>query len=179
MRDRYVALLRAINVGGHIVKMERLKALFVELGLGQVQTHIASGNVIFETASTKHAALTKMIEVQLKTQLGYEVATFLRTGPELAKVLAHLPFSPAEVAKAHNVYVGFMHTPLTAAQTKDLAALDSNVDTFHPRGREVYWLCRVSSRKSKFSGAVFERLLKRPSTWRNLNTVTRLLEKMN
>jgi len=47
---RYVALLRGINLGGHTVKMDRLKKLFEELGLKNVETFIASGNVIFESA---------------------------------------------------------------------------------------------------------------------------------
>jgi uncharacterized protein (DUF1697 family) len=178
MRRHYVALLRAINVGGHTVKMDRLKALFIALGLERVETFIASGNVLFDTASKSRATLTKAIEAHLHQQLGYEVATFLRTGAELAETLAHLPFGATDVAQAHTVYVGFMNAALTVAQTKDLAALATPVDAFHARGREVYWLCRVSSLESRFSGATFERIFKRPSTWRNLNTVKRLAEKM-
>ena len=52
---RYVAFLRAINVGGHTVKMDRLRALFAELGHGGVETFIASGNVIFEAAGGEAA----------------------------------------------------------------------------------------------------------------------------
>ena len=48
---RYVALLRGINVGGHRIKMDRLRELFVELDLADVTTFIASGNVIFSVGS--------------------------------------------------------------------------------------------------------------------------------
>ena len=54
---RYVAFLRAINVGGHVVKMERLRALFEDLGFAKVETLIASGNVIFETRAEDAGAL--------------------------------------------------------------------------------------------------------------------------
>ena len=47
----YVALLRGINVGGHVVKMDRLRALFAEAGLSGAQTFIASGNVLFSSAT--------------------------------------------------------------------------------------------------------------------------------
>ncbi len=48
---KYVALLRAINVGGHTVKMDHLRRLFEALGFTNVETFIASGNVIFDSTS--------------------------------------------------------------------------------------------------------------------------------
>ena len=62
---RYVAFLRAINVGGHTVKMERLRELFAELGLANVETFIASGNVIFDAPSGDAGALERQIEQHL------------------------------------------------------------------------------------------------------------------
>src|ERR1039458_910825 len=86
---RYVALLRGINLGGHTVKMDRLKKLFEELGLKNVETFIASGNVVFESASKNAGALEKKIAVHLEKSLGFPAATFLRTDQELAAVLEH------------------------------------------------------------------------------------------
>ena len=54
---RYVAFLRAVNVGGRLVKMDELRGLFGEAGLRDVETFIASGNVIFSTTATATAAL--------------------------------------------------------------------------------------------------------------------------
>ena len=89
---RYVAFLRAINVGGRVVKMERLRQLFEELGFAKVETFIASGNVIFESRSQSAPALQKKIESYLHKFLGYEVATFLRTDAELAKIAVYRAF---------------------------------------------------------------------------------------
>ena len=50
---RYVAFLRAINVGGHVVKMEALRKLFESMGFQRVETYIASGNVIFDSEARK------------------------------------------------------------------------------------------------------------------------------
>ena len=61
---RYVALLRAVNVGGRIVTMEALRELFEELGFAKAATFIPSGNVIFETPSKAEAAL-KAIETAM------------------------------------------------------------------------------------------------------------------
>ena len=54
---RYIAFLRAINVGGHTVKMDRLREIFESLGFANVETFIASGNVVFETTAGDTAAL--------------------------------------------------------------------------------------------------------------------------
>ena len=75
--SRYIAFLRAINVGGHTVTMDRLRALFTSLGFTRVETFIASGNVIFDTPSRSPTKLESNIEQHLQLALGYEVRTFL------------------------------------------------------------------------------------------------------
>ena len=88
---RHIAFLRAINVGGHTVKMDLLCRLFEELGLKDVETFIASGNVIFRSPA-KSASLEVKVERHLRQALGYEVATFIRNEAEIAAVAAYRPF---------------------------------------------------------------------------------------
>lgn len=64
--SRYIALLRAINVGGHTVKMDRLRTLFAQVGLANVETFIASGNVIFDTPIQDTRALEQRIGLAAK-----------------------------------------------------------------------------------------------------------------
>ncbi|NUO79794.1 DUF1697 domain-containing protein, partial [candidate division KSB1 bacterium] len=94
---QYLAFLRAINVGGHTVKMDQLRRLFEALGFANVETFIASGNVIFTSPSKSTKALEKKIEKHLHESLGYEVATFIRTTAELAVVAQYKPFSATEL----------------------------------------------------------------------------------
>src|SRR5262249_14987025 len=109
---RYVALLRAINVGKRIVKMDRLRAEFEAIGFKNVETLIASGNVLFDSPSKSSAALEKRIEAHLFEALGYEVDTYVRTPTELADVCALRPFADsAEHAASNALYVGFVKTP--------------------------------------------------------------------
>lgn len=68
--SRFIAFLRAINVGGHTVKMNDLRQLFEFLGFSGVETFIASGNVVFETASRNARALERKIEKKLGEVLG-------------------------------------------------------------------------------------------------------------
>ena len=174
---RLYAFLRAINVGGHTVTMARLRELFEELGLKGVETFIASGNVIFESSSKNPATLEKKIEAHLEKSLGYEVKTFIRTGPELTALAAHKAFPDARVQSARAYCVGFLTQPLDAAAKKALDGLKTAVDDFHLNDREVYWLCKVGQSESKFSNMVFERMTKARVTFRGFNTVAKLAAK--
>ena len=97
--QRSIAFLRAINVGGHTVKMDRLRTLFEELAYTNVATYIASGNAIFETPRTSIQALEAQIEQHLQQALGYEVITFVRAAPELAAIASYTPSSESMLPK--------------------------------------------------------------------------------
>lgn len=111
----YIAFLRAINVGGRTVKMERLRALFAELGLAGVRSYIQSGNVFFSTDEPDRAALTRRIEEHLERSLGYPVPVMLRTVDEVAALLAAEPFRGIEVTPDIRLVVAFLSEPLPAA----------------------------------------------------------------
>jgi len=172
---RYIALLRAINVGGHVVKMDRLRALFDELGFSQVETFIASGNVVFNSPSKSGLSLERKIEKHLRASLGYEVATFVRTLAEVQQVAVHEAFPAAVIAVPyHAIYVSFLRDPPSAAARRAVAALRSPTDDFHIQGRELYWLSRVPFSESKIAGPLLERILGMPATSRNITSVRKL-----
>lgn len=175
---RYFAFLRAINVGGHVVKMDRLRSLFEGLKLKNVETFIASGNVIFETRTADEAALTSRIERHLEQSLGYAVATFLRSGEEVSAVSTYQPFARDELEHPnHTLYVGLLRSPPGRGAQQRLDTLRTPFDDFHIAGREFYWLVRTSFSESKVSGAVLEKALGMPATLRNINTMRRLATK--
>ena len=168
---RYIAFLRAINVGRHVVKMDRLRALFEELGFRNVETFIASGQVIFDTRAADPDKLEAKIEKHLHAALGYEVASFIRQPAELAKIAAHARDGPG------TLYIFFTRQrPSKAAQEK-LMSHAGEVDSFEVHGREVYWYSRQGFSGSKFTGALLEKIIGMPATARNVNTVQRLIDK--
>ena len=176
--QQYIALLRGINVGGHTVKMDRLRALFEELGLENVATFIASGNVIFESTARKGDALERKIEKHLLESLGYGVETFIRTTAELAKVAEYEPFSKGERTEGSSLYIMFLHDPPSPTVRKKLQELRSETDDFHVHGREVYWLCRTKLSESPlFAKGLVEKALGKPATSRNVNTVMKMAAK--
>jgi uncharacterized protein (DUF1697 family) len=174
---KYIAFLRAINVGGHTVKMDALRQMFESLGFSNVETFIASGNIIFETKTGNTKTLEKKIESHLKESLGYEVATFIRTNSELAEIVAYKPFSQSQLDAAAALNVGFLADPLDDTAKKKLMSLKTDIDDFHVHGRELYWLCKKKQSESKVSNVSIEKALGVKSTLRGMNTVNKLAEK--
>ena len=175
--SRTFAFLRAINVGGHTVTMERLRELFQEAGLGTVETFIASGNVIFNGGMASEADLRKRIEGHLREALGYEVTAFLRRERELGDLVIGCPFSEAEVTSARALNVALLQAPLAAEAEDHLQSLRTDVDAFLVQGREVWWLCQAMQGESTFSNSVFERVVKARATFRGFKTLQRLAAK--
>jgi uncharacterized protein (DUF1697 family) len=175
---RFTAFLRAINVGGHTVKMDQLRALFESLGFANVATFIASGNVIFEARQKNATSLEPKIEQHLHNALGYGVATFIRSLDEVADVAGYRAFPHADPgATGSTLYVGFLRAPPTREGQQKLLALRSDHDELHLHGRELYWLCHTKSSESALSGALLEKALGMPMTLRNLTTVNRIARK--
>src|SRR6266852_6181845 len=105
--QKYFVFLRDINCGGHTVKMDHLRSLFEAMGFSNVETFIASGNVIFDSKSKSTKALESKIERALEDNLGYEVTTFIRSIAELAAVARYKPFH--DCGEDGNVlYIGFV-----------------------------------------------------------------------
>lgn len=178
--ERWVALLRAINVGNRLVKMDRLKTIFQEIGFSEVETFIASGNVIFShsASTTPRAELESQIETQLEQALGFSVPTFLRTPAELRAVIEGQPYTSAELEQpGHMLYIDFMRSEPSPDAIERLLQLRSEQDNLQVIGREVYWLASRSMHESKLSHDRIERALGLQGTMRNLNSVTRLVKK--
>lgn len=176
---RVVAFLRGINVGGHRVRMEILRDAFAELGFSDVRTFIASGNVTFNATRASPAALERRIETHLAQTLGYAVPTFLRSSAELRDVLEHQAFAATEVAAAHAVHVMFFREPVSEEVTGAVATLETPMDAFHVRGREIYWLCRCRLNESLVPASAFGRALgKQPATMRNMTMLKKLAATM-
>jgi uncharacterized protein (DUF1697 family) len=173
-----IAFLRAINVGGHTVKMDRLRRLFEDMGFSGVETFIASGNVIFDANSGSPKALEKKIERRLREALGYEVATFIRSISELAGVARYRPFKNSELtARGHALYIAFLSDRPTATAKSKLMTFATDADDLHVHRREVYWLCRKKMSESAFSSALLEKTLGMPATLRNSTTVGKIVVK--
>jgi uncharacterized protein (DUF1697 family) len=170
-----VAFLRAINVGGHVVKMDQLRDLFKKMKFANVETFIASGNVIFESAE-KPEDIESIIEERLEKVLGYPVVTFVRSPAQLKAIAKCELYDAAEQQAAANIMVGFLRKPLSADAQRALKTLCGPIHEFRGQGREVYWLRHKLGDFSDVSGPRLEKATG-PATYRSLTTVNKIIAK--
>ena len=158
--------------------MERLRALFAELPVADVETFIASGNVVFTTTArslARIAPLERRIAAHLHAALGYEVATFVRAVPELAALVESTPFT--EVAADHTLSVGFLHATPSAEAVARVEKFGDARNSLVVRERELWWWSKGRTSESGIEGGRLERALGMPMTMRNVTTVRRLVVK--
>ncbi len=171
---RYIAFLRAINVGGTtILKMSDLRHMFETFGLEHVETYIQTGNVIFDSDESRAPELEKRIERQLADASGKQIRLFLRTTREVAAMAESCPFAPLE---GETVHVAILEKKPDQESIHALLSLRSEADDFAVNGREVFNLRRDRD-ASLFSNSFIEKTLAVAATTRNLTTIKKLAGK--
>ena len=174
-QQRYVALLRGVNVGGrNRLPMADLRAIFAEAGCAAVQTYIQSGNVVFEAAADLTERLPEIVTTAIQRQFGFESAVVIRSGEELRQVVASNPFDTSGDPR-------FLHVAFLAEAPGDEAVsrLDperSPQDAFAVRGRHVYLHYPNGVAGSRLTNEYRAAQLRTASTMRNWRTVLTLLE---
>ena len=172
---KYIAFLRAINVGGRVVKMDDLKKHMAIPGFKNIATYIQSGNIVFNHSEENASILVNKIEAKLLKSLGYEVKTFLRTVPELEVLIKKNPFKkiPDDMA----LHVSFLSTTPDDGLVKQLLSLQTECEQFRFAGKEIYILVKKGAYgETKFSNTFLEKKLKLDATTRNWATVNKMLE---
>jgi uncharacterized protein (DUF1697 family) len=172
---RYVAFLRAVNVGGRRVSMDRLRALFEELGFAEVSTYIASGNLVFD-ATGPAAGLERAIEAKLGEALGFGVTTFLRRASEVRHAASVKPFGEVPAGKTH--MVAFLRRKPTAAERKAIEERSTPSDSLVVDGREIHWLIDGRMMDSELKPKDWD-VLGQPTTTRNTTMLAKLAAKLD
>ena len=165
----FVALLRAVNVGGTgKLPMTELRGLCERLGFGRVRTYIASGNVVFE-ASCDEAGVQTRLATALHEYAGKPIGVVIRTGAELEAVIAA---NPHPECAPNLVHVAF----LDRAPASDLLAGVSGriAEEITAGAREVYIHYPQGQGASKMKLPALA-----AGTARNMNTVIKLAELAN
>ena len=157
--------------------MSQLRGLFEEIGLDEVETFIASGNVLFSSKQRTRSELETRIARQLEDSLGYAVDTFVRTVEEVTGIGKAKMF-PEDGEPGVTIHVGFLHEELAPTVARKLAAVRTAEDEFRAGGREYYWLCRVRTPDSKVWTLAEVKALRLPSSsMRNITSIRKLIAK--
>jgi uncharacterized protein (DUF1697 family) len=166
-----------MNLGNRRLPMSRLKEVFEELGLEDVETFIASGNVVFSDKAGDTAKLESRIARHLEKSLGYGVDTFVRTVEEIA-ALGRAKVFDEDGREGVTIHVGFFQQALAPETARKFAAIRTGEDEIVLRGREYFWLCRVRTPDSKVWSLPETRALRLPtSTMRNISSIRKLIAK--
>ena len=171
----YVALLRAVNVGGtNRVPMAELRAALEARGLGGVSTVLASGNVLLRSAEPEHVVAGQIGDT-IAVTFGVRVGVVVRSGGELASVVGRNPFL-AEGADREpaTLHVAFLSEQPSAVAVATLDPYRSPPDAFAVAGRAVYLSYPNGSGRSRLTLDYLERRLGVDGTARNWRTVVRL-----
>lgn len=172
----YIAFLRGVNVGGHLVKMERLRELFSELGVGNVRSYIQSGNVFFETEETDRSVLSHNIGAHLAAALGYEVPVFLRTPTEVEHALKLNPFEHMEVTAEMRLFLIFLSDPLPTHLTLPVHSPGRDFEIVLTTPGEAFVVMRLVNGRPGNPVAFIERTFKVQATSRFFATAAKILQ---
>jgi uncharacterized protein (DUF1697 family) len=175
---RYVALLRAVNVGGASLPMAELRELCGELGWRDVRTYIQSGNVIFE-ADGEAADLATALEQGLERRFGLRRPVIVRSARQWSAYAAGSPFPQHEKEKPNHLLLGVAKEKVAAGAA----------DALHRRGdageqvrqeEDVLWFWfPAGSGVSKLTPSAIDRAAGSPVTTRNWRTVLKLQEMLS
>ena len=161
----YVALLRAVNVGGRQLKMNDLKRIASKLGLGSPQTFIASGNLLF-TSEKGEASVKRKLETALGEHMGRPVEVMLRTAGEISKAVTGNPFAKEPGNKVAAI---FFDEALSAEAVETAKNIED--ERLALGEREIYVHYPSGQGRSKLKLGT-----KALGTARNMNTVAKLAE---
>lgn len=170
-----VSLLRGVNVGGHMIKMDALRALYESLGMRKVQTFIQSGNVVFTTQARDRAALAKRLEEAVESKFGFRSDVILRNTAELRDALARNPFADRLEIDPAKLLISFLASDPDTEGCAKVRAFDIAPEELHIDGREIYIYFANGMARPKLSWSMLGKHLKTPSTGRNLTSVRKLL----
>jgi uncharacterized protein (DUF1697 family) len=169
----FVALLRGVNVGGNMLRMEKLREACRELGLDHARTYLQSGNVVF-SAGQSSRYWQQTLERRLVGESRLPVSVMVRTAAELARVQAGNPFLAERGIDHARLAVTFLDRAPTKAALQALGALSAGPDRFRHDGAEIYLHCPTGFARTKLTNNAFEKVMAVRATSRNWNTVCRL-----
>lgn len=175
-RTQFIALLRGINVGGHNkIPMSELRSLCGELGWGDVQTYIQSGNLVFSAAKST-ATLQRELERSIERHFGLEIAVMVRSANDWAAYVDGNPFPEVARQEPKLLALGLAKSALKPNALKDLRERAVDGEQL-AQNHDALWVHFVKGvAKSKLTPSLVARLAGSPVTMRNWRTVLKLQE---
>ncbi len=177
MANKYIALLRGINISGQkLIEMKDLKESFENLKFRDVITYVQSGNVVFQAPGFKEVALVSKIEKMILKDFGFKVPVMVRSSHEIQEVFKTNPFLKKKDIDISRLYVTFTSQEPDKKPLKSLEKYITQNEEFKLIGREFFLHFPNSYGKTKLNNNIIEKVMSVSATTRNWNTVTQLAE---
>jgi uncharacterized protein (DUF1697 family) len=171
---QYLALIRGINVGGIVLKMDDLKKILAGIGLTNIRTYIQSGNVLFESKERDAHALEQRIMDAVLHEKHLAVTVIVKTQGQLEKIASAHPL--ASKGNDKSLYVTVLNATPSKREIEEVMGTNYGADRFTIQGDVIYGCYGQGYGKSKFTNNYFESKLSVSGTTRNWNTIKKLLE---
>jgi uncharacterized protein (DUF1697 family) len=170
----YIALLRAVNVGGTgKLPMAAFRKLLEDLGYRNVETYIQSGNAVFD-APGPALKVIKALSAALEILVGSPIGLVLRTPDQLAQLIADNPYPAEARADGSRVFAVFLSAVPAPSAVPGLSRIPIRNERFRLGGDTLYLHLPDGPVDTKFQVKALDRLLAVTCTARNWNTVLKL-----
>ena len=155
--------------------MERVRAIFSELGLAKVGSYIQSGNIFFDTDQTDRAVLTETIERSLEQALGYAVPVFLRSVAEIEQTLALDPFRRLTTTEDMRLCIVFTKQAVPTNLGLPLQSPKQDMTIIQTAAYEAFVVWHVINGRPPVSFSFMDKLLGKQNTTRFFHTTEKIL----
>jgi uncharacterized protein (DUF1697 family) len=171
----HIALLRAINVGGHRpITMAGLLDLLTELGFDGAQSLLQSGNLVFRNQERTGLDLEDFLEEEAARRLQLQTDFLVRTAEEWKRIIASNPFHDEAKRDATHLVVTFLKSAPSAKNVKALQAAITGPEVVAADGRQAYIVYPAGIGRSRLTNTLIEKKLGIRGTSRNWNTILKL-----
>ena len=179
VKEKYVAFLRGINVGGHHkVPMAELRREMEKLKFEKVETLLNSGNIIFDAIADDLGSLEITISEHLEKSFGFPIPTILRRPEMILELLANSPFEDIILTKDIRLYVSFLRKDTEAYLQLPWTSDDNSYKIIGNSDKTILSVLDLSISKTPKAMEALERFFGTDITTRNWNTIKRIEKKL-
>jgi len=178
-KEKYVAFLRGINVGGHHkVPMADLKTLLEKKGLKNIVTLLNSGNIIFDTNPDKNENIEEVISTSLEKHFGFPVPTVVRRAEAINELFNANPFDDVLVTKDIRLYISLMKKNVDSNLELPWISSDQSYEIRYKKDQNILSVLDLSISKTPKAMEILEKTYGKNITTRNWNTIERIVKKL-
>lgn len=178
-KEKYVAFLRGINVGGHHkVPMADLKKELQKLKLENVETLLNSGNIIFESATKNISELENNISEHLEKSFGFPIPTIIRKSEIIFELLNNKPFKDVKLTKNIRFYVSFLSKTNKLELELPWKSPDNSYEIIKKNNKTILSILDLSVSKTPKAMEALEKFYGKDITTRNWKTIERVEKKL-